>query len=120
LTYSIYTSILGTTMPRVSNTSISNEFRIKIDKALPVIIVSLRDKSETADFYRNFLTSEEQIMMGKRLVLYVLLYKGYPFKQIKEFLGMSFEAIRFHKSNWLKMEKGAKNLIKRLAEKLFS
>ena len=106
-------------MPRVSSLSISSEIKNKVDKALPTLLSSLKNPNEVNDFYTNFLTIEEQTMMGKRLTLYVLLYKGYPFKRIKELLGMSFEAIRFHKVNFVKLDTGAINLIKRLSEKLF-
>lgn len=84
-------------MGRVSKRVINKELQKELEDQLSFIISSLVDKNEINLFLDEFLTREEKIMLGKRLILYVLLYKGFTSTQIHNILGMSFETIRWYK-----------------------
>lgn len=84
-------------MSRISKKVISKELQGNLEDQLAFIISSLTDKNEISVFLEEFLTKEEKIMLGKRLILYMLLYKGLSGSQINSILGMSYETIRWYK-----------------------
>lgn len=84
-------------MGRVSKKIINKELFEDLEEQLSFIIISFKSKDETSSFLNEFLTSEEKIMLGKRLTLYMMLYKGMTSKQIHDSLLMSYETIRWYK-----------------------
>lgn len=84
-------------MGRVSKRTIDKDLKKEIEEQLSFIISSLTNKEEINLFLDEFLTKEEKIMLGKRLVLYMLLYKGLTNAKINSILGMSYETIRWYK-----------------------
>ena len=84
-------------MGRVSKQIINKELIEDLEEQLSFIIVSFKTDQETSSFLNEFLTKEEKMMLGKRLALYMMLYKGMTSKQIHDSLSMSFETIRWYK-----------------------
>ena len=84
-------------MGRVSKHIINKELIEDLEEQLSFIIVSFKTDQETSSFLNEFLTKEEKMMLGKRLALYMMLYKGMTSKQIHDSLSMSFETIRWYK-----------------------
>lgn len=84
-------------MGRVSKQLINRELMEDLEEQLSFIIISFKAKEETRAFLNEFLTKEEKMMLGKRLTLYMMLYKGMTSKQIHDSLSMSYETIRWYK-----------------------
>lgn len=84
-------------MGRVSRKPLNKDLKEDLEEQLSFIISSLNKKEDISSFLDEFLTPEEKLMLGKRLILYMMLYKGMASKEIKNSLGMSFETVRWYK-----------------------
>ncbi|GEM_PF-1077302 len=84
-------------MGRVSKQILSKDIQEELEDQLSFIISSLTNRDEINLFLKEFLTKEEKTMLGKRLILYMLLYKGLTNTQIHNTLSMSYETIRWYK-----------------------
>lgn len=84
-------------MSRVSKKFINKALEEELENHLTFIISSLSDKKEINVFLNEFLTDEEKKMLGKRLILYMLLYRGFSSVDINNALSMSYETIRWYK-----------------------
>ena len=100
-------------MGRVSKKTIDRKLLDQIESQFFSLIQRLKSREEI-DFMNEFLTSEEKIMLGKRLVLYMMLYKGMTNKQIHDSLGMSFETIHWYKQTY----EGKSDLFRKKIEEL--
>lgn len=87
-------------MGRVSKKVIDKKFLDQIEDQLFFLIESLNNRNGINEFMNEFLTREEKIMLGKRLILYMMLYKGMTSKQIHNSLGMSLETIHWYKQTY--------------------
>lgn len=87
-------------MPRASRKPIRNTIAKEIDDNFAFLISSLRNSAEIQQFFTDFLTREEKIMLGKRLMLHLMLENKYKPSQIELVLGMSRETIRVHHHIW--------------------
>ena len=87
-------------MGRVSKKVIDKIFLDQIEDQLSFLIESLNNRNGINEFMNEFLTREEKIMLGKRLILYMMLYKGMTSKQIHNSLGMSLETIHWYKQTY--------------------
>ena len=56
-------------MGRVSKRVINKDLERELEQQLTFIVSSLTDNNEISLFLNEFLTREEKIMLGKRLVL---------------------------------------------------
>lgn len=110
-------------MGRVSRKVISKDLKEELEEQLSFLISSLNSKEEVNTFFEEFLTEEEKTMLGKRLILYVLLYKGLTATQIHNLLSMSYETIRWYREIFdnksLSFKKYLEKLIKREKSKEF-
>lgn len=104
-------------MGRVSKKIINKDLQIQLEEQLSFIVSSLSNKSEIDTFLNEFLTKEEKIMLGKRLILYMLLEKGWTSSQIHSLLSMSFETIRWYKILFDNKPQMFKESIRRLLSK---
>lgn len=84
-------------MTRISRRHTDKELLKESEEQLTSIIYSLTNKQEINGFLDEFLTKEEKVMLGKRLILYMLLYKGFTSSQIHDALSMSYETIRWYR-----------------------
>lgn len=101
-------------MGRVSKKVIDKKFLDHIEDQLSFLIESLNNRNGINEFMNEFLTREEKIMLGKRLILYMMLYKGMTSKQIHNSLGMSLETIHWYKQTY----DGKSELFRKNIEKL--
>ena len=104
-------------MGRVSKKNINQKFQIELEEQLSFIIQSLTGKTEISSFLNEFLTTEEKIMLGKRLVLYMMLYKNFTSSQIHAALSMSYETIRWYKEVFGNKSEVFRNTIERLIKR---
>ena len=103
-------------MSRVSKRIINKELIEDLEEQLTFIIVSFKAKEDTGSFLNEFLTKEEKLMLGKRLALYMMLYKELTSKQIHDSLSMSYETIRWYKQVY----EGKPDSFKKEIEKLIN
>lgn len=101
-------------MGRVSKKVINQKLQVELEEQLSFIIQVLTSKTEISSFLNEFLTMEEKIMLGKRLVLYMMLYKNFTSSQIHVSLSMSYETIRWYKEVFRSKSEVFKNTIERL------
>ena len=101
-------------MGRVSKKVIDKKFLDQIEDQLSFLIESLNNRNGINEFMNEFLTREEKTMLGKRLILYMMLYKGMTSKQIHNSLGMSLETIHWYKQTY----DGKSELFRKNIEKL--
>lgn len=103
-------------MGRVSKRVLSKDFVKEIEEQLSFLISSLTDKDEINLFMSEFLSKEEKLMLGKRLILYMMLYKGMTDSQIHSALAMSRETIHWYRQTYEnKSELFRKNIKKLIA-----
>ena len=105
------------TMSRVSKKPLHKKMQAELEEQLLVIISSLNNKQQTNAFLDEFLTKEEKLMLGKRLILYILLYKGWTSTDIHTILSMSYETIRWYKQIYENKPEVFKEMINRLSMK---
>lgn len=84
-------------MGRVSKKPLNKDIEKEIEEHLSFIISSLTKKDEIEGFLKEFLTKEEKTMLGKRIVLYMLLYRGISSLHIHNTLSMSHETIHWYR-----------------------
>lgn len=70
----------------------------RINKNLSYLISSLSKSEAIESFLNEFLTKEEKTMLSKRLVLFMLLKKGYSSSAIRSVLNLSYETVRTYQS----------------------
>lgn len=85
-------------MTRISKKKLDQKKLDEIKEQFSHLMSSLVDRAEVGNFFEEFLTSEEKIMLTKRLVLLMLIKKGLPYFPIKNALNVSYETIRTHKN----------------------
>src|SRR5437879_2811257 len=81
-------------MPRVSKSPLATQQIEELSEHFTYLLTSLTNKRDIDQFLTEFLTTEEKIMMGKRLMLFILLSQKYPEPTIKRALHLSHETIR--------------------------
>lgn len=103
-------------MGRVSKKGVNKELIKEVEEQLSFLISSLTNTDEINLFLSEFLTREEKLMLGKRLVLYMMLYKGMTDSQIHSALSMSRETIYWYRQVYEnKTELFKKNINKLIA-----
>jgi len=104
-------------MGRVSKRIINKDLKIELEDQLSFIIASLTDRGEIAIFLDEFFTKEEKTMLGKRLILYMLLYKGLTNTQINNALSVSHETTRWYREVFEKKPDVFKKTLERLIKR---
>ena len=109
-------------MPRISRFRLSADHIDQLSQKLVSAISSLRDTEALLMFFDDLLTRTEKIMLGKRLLIAILLEKGYSYGKIcsivkvsqatisgiSERLGRSGRGLRLAIANLDKKEKTEK------------
>ena len=101
-------------MPRASRKPIRKNLNQELNVYFASLISSLNKGEEIEQFFKDFLTTEEKIMLTKRLMLHLMLENGYKTSQIEAVLGMSRETIRVHGYIW----SGGGAIYKRIISKI--
>lgn len=83
-------------MPRASKFNFQQDKLKEISNHFSYLISSLNNSGETENFLDNFLTHEEKIMLTKRLVLFMMIKRGYPPRIIQGALHISYETVRIY------------------------
>ncbi len=81
-------------MTRVSRTKLDPKKLQELKNHFSFLISSLNKDSEIENFFNEFLTEEEKIMLTKRLVLFMLLKRNYSPTSIQSALHVSYETVR--------------------------
>lgn len=103
-------------MGRVSKRVLSKDLVQEVEEQFSFLISSLTNKGEINLFMSEFLSKEEKLMLGKRLILYMMLYKGMTNSQIHNTLSMSRETIHWYRQTYeSKSELFRKNIKKLIA-----
>jgi len=80
-------------MSQVSKYPISRDVYETISEALSKTIINLRTKSQVIQFFEEFLSPTERIMLAKRLAIGLLLAKEYSYREIRKILRVSTTTI---------------------------
>jgi len=73
-------------MAQVSKYPLSKDVSKRIFEILFQSIASIKNSNEVKEFFEDFLSPTERIVLAKRLSIAVLLGKGYDYAGIKEIL----------------------------------
>lgn len=104
-------------MPRASKRYLSKNINEDLKDNLSFLISSLNTPSDIEEFFNDFLSDEEKTMLSKRLMLHMMLERGYRQSDIKAVLGMSRETIRVHQHVWNKGGNAYKNMMRKIAKR---
>ena len=78
-------------MSRASRKPVEKDLDQQLQENFTSLISNLNSSTNIEGFFKDFLTKEEKTMLGKRLMLHLMLEKGYKNDQIKAVLGISKE-----------------------------
>ncbi|MBI4098178.1 MAG: hypothetical protein HY426_04025 [Candidatus Levybacteria bacterium] len=87
-------------MSRASRKPVDKDLDQELQENFISLISSLNSSTNIEGFFNDFLTREEKIMLGKRLMLHLMLERGYKNSEIRSVLGISKETVRIHKLLW--------------------
>ncbi len=104
-------------MPRISRKPVNKNLDKELKDNFAYLISSLSTPLEIEQFFNDFLTSEENMMLSKRLMLHLMLENGYETSQIKAVLGISRETIRVHGHIWKSGGEKYKKTIQKIARR---
>src|SRR3989338_4235769 len=100
-------------MPRASRRPIDKNLDHELRENFASLISSLQNSYEIEGFLNDFLTKEEKIMLGKRL----MLENNYPTSNIETSLKVSRETVRVHKNIWQNAGSIYKEIISKISKK---
>ncbi len=100
-------------MPRRSKVELSPETINELEEQFYNFLHSLSPE-ETNKFFKEFLTTEEKMMMYKRLALYWSLFEGYSLASIQRMLGITHDTTRIYNKRKNEMSSDFKNLLHRI------
>lgn len=101
-------------MPRTSKFRLDQIELEKLSSHLLYLISSIKNEKEADKFLENFLTKEEKIMLAKRLVLFILIKKGYGPSVVQSTLHVSYETVRTYKNYLSSKDKSFHNILNKL------
>ena len=93
-------------MPKVSQNPLSPETKREIAAALTRTLARINDEALLERFLDNLLTPTERVMLGKRLMVAVLLQKGYSYGAVCRVLKMSKTTVHLIQRELLKTGEG--------------
>lgn len=85
-------------MTRVSRARLDQKRLQEIAEHFAFLISSLNKANEIENFFNEFLTKEEKVMLTKRLALFMLLENGYSPTSIQSALHISYETVRTYQN----------------------
>lgn len=104
-------------MPRASRQPISKTLSKDLEESFSDLILSLSKSADIKLFLNDFLTKEEKTMLFKRLMLHLMLERGYKSSEIQTTLEIRYETIRVHKNNWERAGVAYKSILRKIASK---
>jgi hypothetical protein len=100
-------------MPRRSKIELSAETIQELEDKFYDFLNSL-SHTETRNFFLEFLTDEEKMMMYKRLALYWSLLEGYPLAKIQQTIGVTHDTTRIYNKKKNTLSNEFRLLLKRI------
>ena len=104
-------------MPRASRQPVNKTLNKDLEESFSDLISSLQRSSDIKSFLNDFLTKEEKTMLFKRLMLHLMIEKGYESSKIQSTLGIRYETIRVHKNNWERGSEVYRSVLRKIASK---
>lgn len=80
-------------MTQVSRYPLSKNIYERIFNIFFKSVLKIKNEEEAEDFFTEFLSPTEKIMLAKRISIAVLLSKEYDYREIKRILHVSFATI---------------------------
>ncbi|GAF99159.1 unnamed protein product [marine sediment metagenome] len=104
-------------MPQVSKKVLDKNVSKKIQDIFLETLSNLKNKDEANQFMYDLLTPTERVMLGKRLAITLMIFKGYAHRDISEALKVSTSTISII-TDWLRHEgQGYRQVIKKIIKK---
>ncbi|MBI2443250.1 MAG: hypothetical protein HYV40_05085 [Candidatus Levybacteria bacterium] len=103
-------------MPRVSRIPVDQKLAKDIEENFLFLVSTLHRPEVIQQFFSDFLTNEEKTMLSKRLMLHLMLEKGYKQSEIQSAVRMSRESIRVHESKWSRGSRTYKLILRKLVD----
>jgi|WetSurMetagenome_2_1015567.scaffolds.fasta_scaffold95209_2 uncharacterized protein YerC len=104
-------------MPRASKKPVSEKVMIELQDNFAYLVSSLSNSVEIQQFFNDFLSDEEKLMLSKRLMLHLMLENGYEAEEICAVLGITKETVRIHKTIRILGGSAYKTIIKKIARR---
>ncbi len=102
-------------MPRASkNNLISEKELLRLEGNLSYLLSTLASASDVKIFMSDFLSDEENIMLSKRLALYVMLDLNIDTQTIMNALSVSLETVRTHRMRYDRQSKEFKEMVRKI------
>ncbi|EKD87495.1 MAG: TrpR like protein, YerC/YecD [uncultured bacterium] len=101
-------------MTQISRNPIHKDVYYSIRDDFLWVLGAIRSQSEAKDFFYDFFTKTERVMLAKRLAIALMIQKEYSYEDIHFILHVSTSTIN-RVGNWL--DKGGEG-VKRILEKL--
>lgn len=76
-------------MPRVSRRLLERSVTQEINELFCSMVANLKKATEVEQFLNDFLTTEEKLMLSKRLAVVLLIVEGYDYRLICNILKVS-------------------------------
>ena len=106
-------------MPRSNKAQLTEETLSELSTQFFDFINSITAQQRT-DFFKEFLTEEEQLMMFKRLAMYWCLLEGYPLVKIQQLIGVTHDTTRLYNKKKNLLSREFKMLVGNIARKDFT
>ena len=104
-------------MTQVSKYPLNKEVKERIFEIFWESILGLKNKKETQEFFDDFFTPTEKVMLAKRLAIGSMLLKGYDYRTIQETLKVSSATIK-EANLWIKHGgEGCKKILTKIIKK---
>jgi TrpR-related protein YerC/YecD len=103
-------------MAQVSKYPVSQKVYQRILGIFFQSVVKIRNRKEAEEFFNDFLTPTERIMLAKRLSIAVLLTKNYDYNSIRKILRVSPPTIAAVSTLLKYTGKGYKRVMKKLLQ----
>lgn len=101
-------------MTQVSRRPLEKEIQERIFEVFWQTVVNVRNPRQAQDFFDDFLSPTEKIMLAKRLSIALMLLKGFDYKSIEDTLKVSSTTIKAV-NLWIKHGgKGGKSLLQKI------
>jgi len=80
-------------MPQISKNPVHKDVYYSIRDDFLWILASLQTTAEVKDFFYDFFTKTERIMLAKRLAIAMMIHEGFQYQDIKFILHVSTATI---------------------------
>lgn len=101
-------------MTRISKFRLYDNQLKELTDHFSFLISSLKTSEEIENFFDSFFTKEEKIMLTKRLVLFMMIQRGYNPKAIQSALHISYETVRTYTNQFANKNTQFQKMIEKL------